>query len=316
MGSKSKAAATAGKSSEPSPLKEAMHQARIEAAERTSVVVDLRDAEVARLELLNEALDPLFAEIPPRSTCSIAASAAATRRGCGSTPSPMSLWGATSASIGSSTTPAIGRRVLAESHEIAGHREGGHRLRRAPAHRARAGAGRGSRIRHPHRPARGGARARRSAPRRWGTCARFCAGRDRALARELARGEPHVRSGGDVTLSRITSASGARHRGRRRRGRAARAIISQRQLLPLRRDAKQIVAGGILVAMRRRAPTPTSRRPRGSVCPGLEPEHARGNDRGRAGPVRRRARLGPGEIRPASVRRRIYRLGGLPAGDA
>jgi hypothetical protein len=60
-------AATGG--SEPqapaSPLKEALHQARIEAAERTSVVVDLRDAEVARLELLNEALDPLFADIPP-----------------------------------------------------------------------------------------------------------------------------------------------------------------------------------------------------------------------------------------------------------
>jgi hypothetical protein len=47
-----------------SPLKQAMHLARVEAAERTSVVVDLRDAEVARLELLNEALDPLFAEIP------------------------------------------------------------------------------------------------------------------------------------------------------------------------------------------------------------------------------------------------------------
>jgi hypothetical protein len=47
------------------PLKEAVHLARVEAAERTSVVVDLRDAEVARLELLNEALDPLFAEIPP-----------------------------------------------------------------------------------------------------------------------------------------------------------------------------------------------------------------------------------------------------------
>ncbi len=44
--------------------KDAIHQARVEAAERTSVVVDLRDAEVARLELLNEALDPLFAEIP------------------------------------------------------------------------------------------------------------------------------------------------------------------------------------------------------------------------------------------------------------
>ncbi len=49
----------------PSPLTQAMHQARLEAAERTSVVVDLRDAELARLELLNEALDPLFAQIPP-----------------------------------------------------------------------------------------------------------------------------------------------------------------------------------------------------------------------------------------------------------
>ncbi len=48
----------------PSPLKQAMHQARVDAAERVSVVVDLRDAEVARLELLNEALNPLFAEIP------------------------------------------------------------------------------------------------------------------------------------------------------------------------------------------------------------------------------------------------------------
>src|SRR6266850_714003 len=33
-------------------------------AERTAVVVDLRDAEVARLELLNDALEPLFSEIP------------------------------------------------------------------------------------------------------------------------------------------------------------------------------------------------------------------------------------------------------------
>src|ERR1700743_3334917 len=49
---------------QPSPLKAAMHAARVEAAERTSVVVDLRDAELARLELLNEALDKLFAEIP------------------------------------------------------------------------------------------------------------------------------------------------------------------------------------------------------------------------------------------------------------
>ena len=48
----------------PRPLKEAVREARIEAAERSGVVVDLRDAEVARLELLNEALDPLFADIP------------------------------------------------------------------------------------------------------------------------------------------------------------------------------------------------------------------------------------------------------------
>ena len=41
-----------------------MREARIEAAERSGVVVDLRDADVARLELLNEALDPLFKEIP------------------------------------------------------------------------------------------------------------------------------------------------------------------------------------------------------------------------------------------------------------
>src|SRR5271169_4557638 len=63
-GRKSKSGVPAQAADVPSPLKEAMHQARVEAAERTSVVVDLRDAEVARLELLNEALDPLFAEVP------------------------------------------------------------------------------------------------------------------------------------------------------------------------------------------------------------------------------------------------------------
>ena len=45
-------------------LKDAMRQARIEMAERSGVVVDLRDAELARLELLNQALDPVYAEIP------------------------------------------------------------------------------------------------------------------------------------------------------------------------------------------------------------------------------------------------------------
>jgi hypothetical protein len=51
-------------SAEVRPLREAVREARIEAAERTGVVVDMRDADVARLELLNEALDPVFKEIP------------------------------------------------------------------------------------------------------------------------------------------------------------------------------------------------------------------------------------------------------------
>jgi hypothetical protein len=48
----------------PSELKEAVREARIESAERSAVIVDLRDAELARLELLNEALDPVFNDIP------------------------------------------------------------------------------------------------------------------------------------------------------------------------------------------------------------------------------------------------------------
>jgi hypothetical protein len=49
---------------QPIRLRDALRKARIEAADRTGVVVDLRDAEVARLEILNDALDPLFAQVP------------------------------------------------------------------------------------------------------------------------------------------------------------------------------------------------------------------------------------------------------------
>jgi hypothetical protein len=63
-GRKSRADAAAVAIEPPSPLTQAMRQARVEVAERSSVVVDLRDAELARLELLNEALNPLFVEIP------------------------------------------------------------------------------------------------------------------------------------------------------------------------------------------------------------------------------------------------------------
>src|SRR5215472_18812975 len=48
----------------PVRLRDALRKARIEVADRTGVVVDLRDAEVARLEILNEALDPLFEQVP------------------------------------------------------------------------------------------------------------------------------------------------------------------------------------------------------------------------------------------------------------
>ncbi|KAH2818436.1 hypothetical protein KXV85_003719, partial [Aspergillus fumigatus] len=54
----------ASPSESPMRLRDALRKARIEAADRTGVVVDLRDAEVARLEILNEALDPLFAQVP------------------------------------------------------------------------------------------------------------------------------------------------------------------------------------------------------------------------------------------------------------
>jgi hypothetical protein len=64
-GRKQKPGTAATQSETPSALKQALQQARVEAAERTGVIVDLRDAELARLELLNEALNPLFAEIAP-----------------------------------------------------------------------------------------------------------------------------------------------------------------------------------------------------------------------------------------------------------
>jgi hypothetical protein len=65
-GSNRKIAAKAESAATEAPrLTDAIRQARIETAERTGVVVDLRDAQVARLEILNEALDPIFAEIAP-----------------------------------------------------------------------------------------------------------------------------------------------------------------------------------------------------------------------------------------------------------
>ena len=99
-------------------LKQAMHEARVEAAERTSVVVDLRDAEVARLELLSEALDPVFAEIPSEAELF--------DRGLSRGDTPR-LWIDAVAHIAMGRDKRlyrllhdtrVGRRVLAESYEI------------------------------------------------------------------------------------------------------------------------------------------------------------------------------------------------------
>jgi hypothetical protein len=115
---KSDAPAAGAAAAPPSPLTQAMHQARVEAAERTSVVVDLRDAEVARLELLNEALDPLFAEIPPEAELF--------DRGVSRGDTPR-LWIDSVAHVAMGRDKRayrflhdtrVGRRVLAESHDI------------------------------------------------------------------------------------------------------------------------------------------------------------------------------------------------------
>src|ERR1700730_17321536 len=117
-GRKRKSDAPAAAAAPPSPLTQAMHQARVEAAERTSVVVDLRDAEVARLELLNEALDPLFADIPREVDLF--------DRGVSGGETPR-LWIDAVAHVAMGRDKRgyrflhdsrIGRHVLAESHEI------------------------------------------------------------------------------------------------------------------------------------------------------------------------------------------------------
>jgi hypothetical protein len=117
-GRKRKSAASSSEGEPQSPLREALHKARVEAAERTSVVVDLRDAELARLELLNEALNPLFAEIAPDVDLF--------DRGVSRGDVPR-LWidavahvamGRDKRSYRFLHDTRVGRRVLAESHEI------------------------------------------------------------------------------------------------------------------------------------------------------------------------------------------------------
>src|SRR5436190_20019196 len=115
---KNKTAAPAEPAAEPTALKKAVRQARVEAAERSSVVVDLRDAELARLELLNEALNPPFAEVPPEIDLF--------DRGLSRGEAPR-LWIDAVAHVAMGRDKRayrflhdsrLGRRVLAESHDL------------------------------------------------------------------------------------------------------------------------------------------------------------------------------------------------------
>src|SRR3979411_529692 len=103
----------------PIRLRDALRQARIEAADRTGVVVDLRDAEVARLDILNEALDPLFAQVPEQVDMF--------DRGISQGDTPR-LWIDVVAHIVMGRVkrisrfvqdPRLGRMVIAESHDVA-----------------------------------------------------------------------------------------------------------------------------------------------------------------------------------------------------
>ncbi len=145
FGRKRKSEPPAPSAAPPSPLREALHQARVEAAERTSVVVDLRDAELARLELLNEALDPLFAEIP--------AEVDLFDRGISRGETPR-LWidavahiamGRDKRSYRFLHDSRMGRHVHRGVARHSRHRAGGHHLCGAPPDRTAAGARRQSR---------------------------------------------------------------------------------------------------------------------------------------------------------------------------
>ena len=57
-------AESAGRPVRPASLSAAIRAARVEVADRAQALGDLRDAELARLELLREMLEPVLAEVP------------------------------------------------------------------------------------------------------------------------------------------------------------------------------------------------------------------------------------------------------------
>jgi hypothetical protein len=51
----------------PPELKALIRRAKLDNAERSSVIAELRGAELARLEMLRDALEPVFAQLPPEA---------------------------------------------------------------------------------------------------------------------------------------------------------------------------------------------------------------------------------------------------------
>ncbi len=182
----SSAAAT---DSRPMRLRDALRQARIEAADRTGVVVDLRDAEVARLEILNEALDPLFCA-DPRQGRSVRSrhqpgryAAAVDRRGraCddGTRQADLSL------RAGHPLRPHRARRIARSLRD----RRCRHQLHRAPVDRARACAGGDDRSRRLRQP-RAAEKPRRRRGGFWMFVLGFCSARWRCSRSRCCRACP------------------------------------------------------------------------------------------------------------------------------
>ncbi len=106
------------------PLKQALHDARIEAAEHSAIIIELRDAEKARLDILNESIDPVFRDIPERHANYF------DRGVSGGTQPRLWLDAITHVIMGNDkrtyrllTETAHGRRVLEESTDVAVMRE-------------------------------------------------------------------------------------------------------------------------------------------------------------------------------------------------
>lgn len=65
-------------------LKSALRKARIESAERSDVISELRGAEVARLEILQDQLAPVLAQVPRIAISSMSRSFLPSTRACSS----------------------------------------------------------------------------------------------------------------------------------------------------------------------------------------------------------------------------------------